>query len=82
MVEAPLMLEFQAELQELAAMETESIGWLPLAHGCPGGNGDQRHRRAGRGNGGDECTAGRIRNTLFMKTSVALVRPVNLGQAC
>ena len=29
-----LLLELQAELQELAAIEAESIGWLPLEDGA------------------------------------------------
>ena len=29
-----LMLDLQAELQELAAIEAESIGWLPLGDGA------------------------------------------------
>lgn len=29
-----LVLDLQAELQELAAIEAESIGWLPLGDGA------------------------------------------------
>ena len=29
-----LVLDLQAELQELAAIEAESIGWLPLGEGA------------------------------------------------
>ena len=29
-----LVLDLQAELQELAAIEAESIGWLPLGQGA------------------------------------------------
>ena len=29
-----LLLDLQAELQELAAIEAESIGWLPLGDGA------------------------------------------------
>lgn len=34
MVEAPVILDFDGELAELAAIEAESIGWLPLAEGA------------------------------------------------
>lgn len=29
-----LVLDLQAELQELAAIEAESIGWMPLGEGA------------------------------------------------
>ena len=29
-----LLLDLQAELQELAAIEAESLGWLPLGEGA------------------------------------------------
>ncbi len=34
MAEAALMFDLQAELQELAGIEAESIGWLPLGDGA------------------------------------------------
>jgi len=55
-------------MAELAAIEAESIGWLPLGDGAylaPGQAGGGRCRdhcrwRAGGGDGGDECAAGGV----------------------
>ena len=34
MLKEALLLDLQAELQELAAIEAESLGWLPLGEGA------------------------------------------------
>lgn len=63
-----LVLDLQAELQELTAIEAESIGWLPLGDGAYLHVGKPEDEEivitvvggAGCGNGRDECVTGGV----------------------